>query len=359
LPTLGAPISAMNPQRACSPLRPFAGTTSPTACSRKDAWDARRLRLSTIEAVGFDAGARQHGGGGGLFGGALGAAQSLGRRQVGKLDGDAEFRIVVGTLALDLAIGRGRQPARLRPLLQHGFRIAQRPRRRAHALAPQSLDERRRGRISAVDEHPAHHRLPNVAAHAPAAARVRLRCPEPDRRAEVDRPPYVRASLLAHEIGEPTRHFAFIGSCEGAKQHVGDDEAEHVIAEKFEPLVGGGAVARPAQRRNVGERLFEQRAILETVPDALPEGGRIAATALRGLWSLIGSGWTGRPAVGDWDGRLDGSWFACSPAAHLTIVNSRFQRTAHGQRHTIQACSPSRIEKKMIWARPTMFSNGT
>src|SRR5262249_29944714 len=86
----------------------------------------------------------------------------------------------------------------------------------------------------------------------------------------------------------------------------------------------------PRSTRNVGERLFEQRAILETVADALLEGGRIAATALRGLWSLIGSGWTGRPAVGDWDGRLDGSWFACSPAAHLTIVNSRFQRTAHG-----------------------------
>src|SRR5262245_14359973 len=132
-----------------------------------------------------------------------------------------------------------------------------------------------------------------------------------------------------------------------------------MIAEKFQPLVGGGAVARPAQRRDVGERLVEQRGILETVADALLEGGRIAATALRGLWHRIGSGRIGRPAVGDWDGRLDGSWFACSPAAHLTIVNRRFQRTAHGQRHTIQACSPSRIEKKMICARPTMISNGT
>ena len=30
----------------------------------------------------------------------------------------------------------------------------------------------------------------------------------------------------------------------GAKQHVGNDEAEHVVAEKFEPLVAAGAVAR-------------------------------------------------------------------------------------------------------------------
>jgi hypothetical protein len=37
----------------------------------------------------------------------------------------------------------------------------------------------------------------------------------------------------------------------------------------------------------------------------------------------------------------------------------RFQRTAVGQRQNIQACSPSAIEKKIIWARPTIFSNGT
>ena len=72
-----------------------------------------------------------------------------------------------------------------------------------------------------------------------------------------------------------------------------------MVAEKFEPLVGGGAIARPAQRGNVGERLFEQRGILESVADALFEGGRIAATALCGLWNLIGSGRTGRVAIGE------------------------------------------------------------
>jgi hypothetical protein len=29
-------------------------------------------------------------------------------------------------------------------------------------------------------------------------------------------------------------------------------------------------------------------------------------------------------------------------------VNSRLQRTVHGQRQASQACAPSRIEKKMI-----------
>ena len=46
-------------------------------------------------------------------------------------------------------------------------------------------------------------------------------------------------------------------------------------------------------------------------------------------------------------------------APHRTIVNSRLQRTDQGQRQTSQARSPSGTEKKMICARPTMFSNGT
>src|SRR5262249_28490605 len=207
---------------------------------------------------------------------------------------------------------------------------------------------------STVHEYGTDQRLADVGKDGGAAAPagVRLRSTEPDCRAEVDRPAHIGTGLFAHEIGEPTRHFAFIGPCEGAKQHVRDDEAEHMVAEKFEPLVGGGAVARPAQRGNVRERLFEQRGILESVADALFEAGGMAAAALCRLWNLIGSGRTGRIAIGEWDGGLDGSRFASSPAAHLTIVNSRFQRTAQGQRHTIQACSPSRMEKKIIWARP-------
>src|SRR5262249_18734458 len=106
LPTLGAPISATNPQRVCAAPRPFAGTTSPAACPHEEARAERGPRRSTIEAVGLDPGARQHGGSGGLLGRALRATKALGRRQVGKLDGDAEFRIVVRPPALDLPTRR-------------------------------------------------------------------------------------------------------------------------------------------------------------------------------------------------------------------------------------------------------------
>ncbi len=41
----------------------------------------------------------------------------------------------------------------------------------------------------------------------------------------------------AHEIGEPLRQLALVRIRIGAKQHVGDDEAEHVVAEEFQPLV--------------------------------------------------------------------------------------------------------------------------
>src|SRR5260370_12175281 len=149
LPTLGAPISATNPQRRRAGA-PFSG--------------------STIEAFRHHALAGQHDGSGSLLGGALGAAGSFRRHAIGKLDGDAELRIVVGARALDLAIGRGRQPLRLRPFLQHGLGVAQRPLRRAHPLLPEPRDQGSRRVVSAVDEDRADQRLADVGKDRNAAA---------------------------------------------------------------------------------------------------------------------------------------------------------------------------------------------
>src|SRR3954447_8104954 len=130
LPTLGAPMSAMNPHLVCVSWvvvvvggEEAAAEGVPSADSSVARFRAGRLRRlrSAIDAARIDAGARQHGGGGCLLRRALRAAHSLRRCKVGKLDGHAELRIVVGALALDLPIGRGREPARLRPLLQHRF----------------------------------------------------------------------------------------------------------------------------------------------------------------------------------------------------------------------------------------------
>jgi len=108
------------------------------------------------------------------------------------------------------------------------------------------------------------------------------------------------------------------------KQHVGNDQTEDVIAEKFEALIA----ARPAlaaQCRNMRERALEQRLIGKFITDPCL---KFASASDR-------------------------------PSAHLTIVKSRLQRTDHGQLQMCQAGSPSPMEKKMICALPTRFSNGT
>src|SRR5580704_2552765 len=101
LPTFGAPISATNPQRVGSERASSA---------------IRRIRRHAF--------AGEHGGGGGLLGGALGASDPLRGGKLRQLDGDAELRVVVRAGALELAVGGGRQAAGLRPFLQQRLRVA-------------------------------------------------------------------------------------------------------------------------------------------------------------------------------------------------------------------------------------------
>src|SRR5882762_3758130 len=255
LPTLGAPISATKPQRVAT--------------------GAALSGMSSIVAAAADAFPRNHHGGGDLFGGALAAADAFGRRQTRQVHGHAELRIVMRPGALDLAINRRRQPLALRPLLQHGFGIAQRPPRLAHPLGPVALDELRRGGIAAVEEHRPDHRLADVAEHgfAQAGAGARADRAELDVVEQPERLRHVSATFLAHELGEPLRQFAFVGIGEGAIQHVGHDQPEHVVAEKFETLVTVAALARGFQRRNVREGGRKQGRIGKFVPDPRLERG--------------------------------------------------------------------------------------
>ena len=116
-----------------------------------------------------------------------------------------------------------------------------------------------RGVIAAVEIDRADQRLADIGEDRGArpAAGVGLRGAEPQRRAEIDRARDVGAGFLAHQIGEPARQFALVGLGKGAKQHVGDDKPEHVVAEEFEPLIAAGAVAA-GERRDVRQRAVEQ-----------------------------------------------------------------------------------------------------
>ena len=167
----------------------------------------------------------------------------------------------------------------------------------------------------------------------------------------------VGAAFLAHEIGQTFRQFALVGIRKRAIQHVGHDQPEHVVAEKFEALVALGAVARGLERGHMRERGGQQRGIAELVADArLDRRGCRLGRDLGAL--LLGRGFAAGirlrtlalcRGIPD-DGRF---------VVHRTNVKMRFQRTAVGQRQNIQAASPSAMEKKIIWARPTIFSNGT
>src|ERR1700688_3530243 len=218
LPTLGAPISATKPQRVA------AGAAS--------------VLRSSVIAAAADAFALDHHRCRNLFRRTLAAADALSRRQPRQVHGDAELRIVMRPGALDLAVNRRRQALALRPFLQHRLRIAQRLPRLAHPLGPVAFDEGRRRAIAAVEKDRADHGLADVAEHGLAqtgagagADRATL-----DVAGHPQRFGDIGAAFLAHEIGEPLRHFALVGVRERPIQHVGHDQPEHVIAEALQAL---------------------------------------------------------------------------------------------------------------------------
>src|SRR5580704_7169227 len=110
------------------------------------------------------------------------------------------------------------------------------------------------------------------------------------------------------------------------------------------------------------ERLIEQRPITEAIADAGLEPryaparplGRARCRRFGGERAACGIAAVGRPGSLIGLRRAFGAW----PWAHRTSVSNRPQRTLHGHVHIAQACSPW-IEKKMTWARPMRFSNGT
>ena len=327
LPALGAPISAMKPQRVAA-----------VGCCRQPSARSVRTpsRLSMAAAAACSA-AR------------LERPTPFGRLAVRQRHRDAELRIVVRAGALDLAIGRRRQAARLRPFLQHGLGIAQRPHRRAHALAPEPLDQLRRRVVAAVEKHRADQRLADVGedrgAQPPAGVGLPRRRAEARRRARSRAPRRRRSRARTRSA---SRRDSSPSSALGKARNSMSEmiKPEHVVAEEFEPLIAAGAAAA-GQRRDMRQRALEQIAVLEAVADGLFQrargGGALAARrAWRGAAALAGSLVSARCAARSATlAPMSTCVVWLRPAPHRTIVNSRLQRTDHGQRQTSQARSPS------------------
>ena len=75
-------------------------------------------------------------------------------------------------------------------------------------------------------------------------------------------------------MGVAPRQLAFGLVGEAAPQQLGDDEAEHPVAEEFEPLVAAPAAAAPAHRARMGQRLGQQGLVREFVAEALGQRQR-------------------------------------------------------------------------------------
>ena len=69
-------------------------------------------------------------------------------------------------------------------------------------------------------------------------------------------------AFLAHQVGAHARQVAFVGAGETLEQQPRDHQAQHRIAEEFEPFVVVGAEAA------VGQRARQQPGIVEAMADA-------------------------------------------------------------------------------------------
>ena len=236
----------------------------------------------------------------------------FGRRALRQLDRDAEFRIVMRARALDLAVGRRRQAAPLRPFLQHGLRVAQRPRRRAHPLAaraarstrrPPDSRRRRRPRRSAPRRRRRGSRCGAGRRHL--TPRRRAGSPRRDRsRAPRRRRSRVRTRSASRRDSSPSSAF---GKARNSMSET--TRPEHMVAEKFEPLIAAAAVARPSARRCGSARARADR-IREAIADPFLERG---AAALRGACGRSELRLRCRQRRRDGVGRCDGSRRCVSP----------------------------------------------
>ena len=106
--------------------------------------------------------------------------------------------------------------------------------------AEQPFHERESGAEPAVDIDGADHRFRDVAQNGVlvGATGARFAVAEVELGAEVQLAGDGGAGLLAHEGVESAAEVALVGAREFPVDHVGDDQAEHPVAEELQPLIG-------------------------------------------------------------------------------------------------------------------------
>ena len=197
-------------------------------------------------------------GGSGALGGAFRRARRLDR--IESLDGDLDtkHRRVRRPAPLDLTVGRQRHAASLRPFLQYRLGILRRRYVPLDQLAPQAFDDLCRHREAAVQVDRGDQRLAGIGQQAgvAAAAGILLAPRKPQAVRQVELLGDLHQRFAADQGGVPAGERADFLAGKAVEQQVGDDEAEHAVADEFQALV---AVARAlALEAGVGERLREQ-----------------------------------------------------------------------------------------------------
>ena len=236
LPAFGSPISATKPAagRAAVASRHAASSRASSASAAR-CWAAR-----------------------------LEAARACARAAVLEPRLHREDRRVVGALAAEVEVGGRPLPARLRPFLQRGLGVARlrlaprrcaRPSAAGSAAAPPRARRRDRPRRSPP---PSRRRAARSCAarrsasrSGPCAARRRGR-----RAAATSAQVSLRTSAFRRGASRPSVGGGVLG-----EQRLGDDEAEHPVAEELQPLVvGAGGHARDGSAPRSAGRAARSRA---------------------------------------------------------------------------------------------------
>jgi hypothetical protein len=126
-----------------------------------------------------------------------------------------------------------------------------------------AMDEALGGLDPAIEVESGDNRLADIAEHAGdlAGARDILARRQDEVAAEIDGARHLGQGLAPHELGVAPRQRPLVLVGEAPPQELGDDQAEHAVAEELKPLVtliAAAAAALTRHRAGMGERLGPQ-----------------------------------------------------------------------------------------------------